>query len=107
MIYNLKPTPTKHASDIVIATALNGVIYSENSRLHIKTNMRHLVYKFDGTPKGWYARNLKTSDDIYLGDVSPTIELENLQIKNTIVWNSLYQAEQQENDEIRQRDKNN
>ncbi len=89
MVFILNSTPIKNVSDIIIATALNGIVYSENSRLHVKTNTRHLVYKFDGTPKGWYARNLKTNDDIYLGDVSPTIELENLQIKNTIVWNSL------------------
>lgn len=91
MIYHLQSNLQKHTSDIIIATSLNGVVYSENSRLHVKTNTRHIIYKFDGTPIGWYSRNLKTCDDIYLGEeVEPIIELENLQVKNTIVWNSLH-----------------
>lgn len=100
MVYNLKATPTKQAGDMIVATALNGVVYTENSRLHVKTNTRHLVYKFDGTPAGWYVRNLKNSDDVYLGkNVSPTIALENLEIKSAVLWNSVYQPPQPPTDD--------
>lgn len=87
-IFNSKPIISN--VDIVVATALNGVVYTENGRLHIKSNNRHYVYKFDGNPIGWYARNIKTLDDIYLGEgASPTIEFENIDIKNNDAWRSL------------------
>lgn len=87
-IFNSKPTISN--VDIVVATALDGVVYTENGRLHIKSNNRHYVYKFDGNPIGWYARNIKTLDDIYLGEgASPTIEFENINIKNDDIWRSV------------------
>ena len=76
--------------DLLVATALNGEVYTENKRLHIENNTCHYVYKFDGSPVGWYRRNLKTSDDIYLGvGASPTIELENLEVKNQELWEKI------------------
>ena len=92
MTYNLKSQPTKQAGDAIIATALNGVVYSENNRVHVKTNTRHVVYKFDGSPVGWYARNLKNGDEIYLGaGASPTVDLENLEVKSVLRWDSVNQ----------------
>ena len=96
MTYGFKNTPTlpKSSSDGLIATALNGVVYTENSRLHVKSNTTHYIYKPDGSPAGWYARNIKTCDDIYLSvGASPTIELENIVIQNSSVWSAIKQEE--------------
>lgn len=82
-----KSIPERVSEDKIIATALTGVVYMENNRLHVKCNDRHFIYKFDGTPIGWYARNLKTCDDVYLGvGASPTTELETLVIKDEDYW---------------------
>lgn len=90
MIYRFKNVINNLKSDLLIGSALNGVVYTENSRLHVKSNTAHYVYKPDGTPAGWYARNIKTCDDIYLGvGASPTIELENINIVNNDVWTGL------------------
>ena len=96
MTYGFKNTPTMPRSngDVLIATALDGVVYTENSRLHIKGNTAHYIYKPDGSPTGWYARNIKTCDDIYLGvGASPTIELENIVIQNASVWSAIKQEQ--------------
>lgn len=92
MTYGFKNTPIvpRSSGDGLIATALDGVVYTENSRLHVKGNTAHYVYKPDGSPVGWYARNIKTCDDIYLGvGASPTIELENVVIQNMSVWSAI------------------
>ena len=89
MIYGFKNTPitTKTTADVLIASALNGVTYTENGRLHIKGNKMHFIYKPDGSPVGWYARNIKTLDDIYLGaGACPTIDFENVQVENADLW---------------------
>lgn len=89
MTYGFKNTLIMPRSngDGLIVTALDGVVYMENNRLHVKGNMAHYVYKPDGSPVGWYARNIKTLDDIYLGvGASPTIELENVQVENADLW---------------------
>ena len=102
MTYGFKNTPIMPRSneDGLIATALDGVIYTENSRLHVKGNTAHSVYKPDGSPVGWYARNIKTCDDIYLGvGASPTVELENIVIKNTNVWSAIKQEQPEETEE--------
>lgn len=100
MTYRFVAIPQEKNTDTVIATALNGVVYTENKRLHIKSNDRHFIYKFDGSPIGWYARNIKTSDDIYIGEgASPTIEFENLQIKNATHWGKIFAAEQETQEE--------
>ncbi len=102
MTYGFKNTPIMPRSneDGLIATALDGVIYTENSRLHVKGNTAHYVYKPDGSPVGWYARNIKTCDDIYLGvGASPTVELENIVIKNTNVWSAIKQEQPEETEE--------
>ena len=96
MTYGFKNTPiiSRSSGDGLIATALDGVVYTENSRLHVKGNTAHYVYKPDGSPVGWYARNIKTCDDIYLGvGASPTIELENIVIQNTSVWSVIHQVD--------------
>lgn len=94
MIYYLKSQPTNQAGDAIIATALDGVVYSENNRVHIKTHKQHVVYKFDGAPVGWYARNLRNGDEIFLGvGASPTVALENLEIKSVLRWNSINQPQ--------------
>ena len=50
------------------------------------------MYKFDGSPVGWYARNLKNGDEIYLGaGASPTVDLENLEVKSVLRWDSINQ----------------
>lgn len=89
MTYAFKDTPivAKTTADVLIASALNGVAYTENGRLHIKGNKMHFIYKPDGSPVGWYARNIKTLDDIYLGTgACPTIDFENVQVENADLW---------------------
>ena len=91
MTYNINASPAPIAGDIVVATALNGVVYTENNRIHIKSNSCHYIYKPNGSPAGWYARNIKTSDDIFLGvGACPTIELENLEVKNAEAWEAIH-----------------
>ncbi|HRF69894.1 MAG TPA: hypothetical protein PKV66_00525 [Candidatus Pelethenecus sp.] len=83
MVYNFKSQLSKQMGDTIIAMSSNCTIYGENNCLHIKTNTRHIVFKFDGTPVGWYAYNLKNGNEIYLGDgASPTVEIDGLIIKN-------------------------
>ena len=90
MHYNFVETPPKIGKDKLIATALNGEAYCENNRLHIKNADWHLIYKYDGSPIVWYARNIKTNDDVYLGDgASPSIVLETLDVKAENFWNSI------------------
>ena len=95
MTYGFKATPTvSNGGDGLIATALNGVVYTENSRLHVKGNAAHYVYKPEGSPVGWYARNIKTCDDIFLGaGASPTIELENVKVENEKMWAAIKQED--------------
>ena len=47
MTYGFKNTPIvpRSSGDGLIATALDGVVYTENSRLHVKGNTAHYVYK--------------------------------------------------------------
>ncbi len=100
MVYNFVATPQNNGKDELIATALNGEAYSENNRLHIKNSEWHLIYKYDGSPVGWYARNVKTNDDVYLGSgASPSIVLETLTVKNEEFWNSLLCPEAEEIEE--------
>ena len=101
MTYAFLDKPQENNTDLLVATALNGEVYTENKRIHIKNNTCHYVYKFDGSPTGWYRRNLKTSDDIFLGKgASPTIELENLKIKNNAVWLGIIQPEVKETQKV-------
>lgn len=98
MTYAFKNTPiaTRSGADELIATALNGVAYTENGRLHIKGNKMHFIYKPDGSPVGWYARNIKTLDDIFLGvGACPTIEMENINIENDTLWQSILQVDEE------------
>ena len=55
MTYGIKSTLNPLAGDKIVATALDGVVYTENNRVHIKGNTRHYIYKYDGSPVGWYA----------------------------------------------------
>lgn len=90
MTISFKSNPQAPSADAVVATALTGVVYTENNRLHVQCNDRHFLYKFDGSPAGWYARNMKTSDDFYLGaGASPTAELETPVIKNQEYWGAI------------------
>ena len=97
MTYIFKDTPitTKTSADVLIASALNGVTYTENGRLHIKGNKMHFIYKPDGSPVGWYARNIKTLDDIYLGaGACPTIDFENVQVENADLWAAIQHVDE-------------
>ena len=90
MTYLFKSIVTNNNKDSLIATSLNGVVYTENNRLHIKDTRNHYIYKFDGSPIGWYMRNPKTLDDIYLGvGASPTAELESINIMDEEYWESI------------------
>lgn len=96
MIYAFKDTPivAKTTADVLIASALNGVAYTENGRLHIKGNKMHFIYKPDGSPVGWYARNIKTLDDIYLGiGACPTIDFEDVQVENADLWAAIQEVD--------------
>lgn len=85
-----KSTPPSKDEDSLIATALNGVVYVENNRLHIKGSRNHYIYKFDGSPIGWYMRSSKTFDDIYLWEGAiPTVELENIKVNDAEYWASI------------------
>lgn len=98
MTYYFKSIPTNNNKDSLIATSLNGVVYTENNRLHIK-GKNHYIYKFDGNPIGWYMRNPKTLDDIYIGKgASPTAELESLDIQDNEYWSEIIQVEQDKNE---------
>lgn len=101
MTYAFKNSQTVSIVDKLIATALNGVVYTENGRLHIKGNKMHYIYKPNATPTGWHARNIKTLDDIFLGvGASPTIELENIQVEDVLTWNEILIPEEEENDNL-------
>ncbi len=90
MYYNFVQQPEEIGKDTLVASATNGVVYVENNRLHISTSTWHLVYKWDGTPIGWYVRNLKTNDDIYLGDnAAPCAELETISIIDEESWQKI------------------
>lgn len=97
MTYGFKDIPImpRTVGDGLIATALDGVVYTENGRVHIKGNAAHYVYKPDGSPAGWYARNIKTCDDIYLGvGASPTIDFENIEVENAEMWAAIKQDDE-------------
>lgn len=103
MTYLFKNTPiiAKITADVFIASALNGVVYTENGRLHIKGNKMHFIYKPDGSPVGWYARNIKTLDDIYLGaGACPTIDFENVQVENADLWAAIQYSDGHSTNEI-------
>ena len=94
MVYDFLDKPQENNTDTLVATALNGEVYTENKRLHVKNNTRHYIYKFNATPVGWYARNNKTNDDVYLGvGASPSIVFENLSIKNNAYWLGIIKPE--------------
>lgn len=96
MTYGFKDIPImpRTGGDGLIATALNGVVYTENSRLHVKGNKMHFIYKPEGSPVGWYARNIKTCDDIFLGaGASPTIDFENVEVENEKMWAAIKQED--------------
>lgn len=94
MLYVFKQIPPANNMDSLIATALTGVVYTENNRLHIKSNCLHYIYKFDGSPVGWYARNPKTLDDVYLGvGANPTAQLETINIQDETYWNDILYVE--------------
>ena len=54
MTYGFKDIPImpRTVGDGLIATALDGVVYTENGRVHVKGNAAHYVYKPDGSPRG-------------------------------------------------------
>ena len=89
-IFKTAPMMANLSDDVLIVSALNGVVYIENGRLHINGNNMHFVYKPDGSPVGWYARNKKSLDDICLGTrACPTIDLEDVQVKNDDLWKAI------------------
>ena len=47
MIYRFKNVINNLKSDLLIGSALNGVVYTENSRLHVKGNKMHFIYKLN------------------------------------------------------------
>lgn len=97
MIYYFKETPPKVEGDKLIATALNGEAYVEDNNLHIKNATWHLIYKFDGLPTGWYARNVKTNNDVYLGSgACPSIDLEDLDVKDEEYFDSIFKMDKVE-----------
>lgn len=101
MTYVFKENPILQTNDALIATALNGVVFIENGRLHVKGNKMYFIYKPSASPAGWYARNIKTLDDIYLGEgACPTSELENLTIINASAWENIKQEEQAESEAV-------
>lgn len=105
MTYGFKDIPImpRTVGDGLIATALDGVVYMENARVHVKGNVAHYVYKPDGTPAGWYARNIKTCDDIFLGvGASPTIGLENIEVINTTMWEAIKQEDELETSALKE-----
>lgn len=85
------------AEKLNVGIMTKGAKNDKSNRLHIKNAEWHLIYKYDGSPIGWYARNVKTNDDVYLGSgASPSIVLETLTVKNEEFWNSLLCPEAEE-----------
>ena len=92
--YFFKQTPKNNNQNGLIATALNGVIYTENNRLHVKGKYHH-IYKFDGSSVGWYMRNPETLNDVFLGaGASPTVELEGLGVIDVEYWAEITEEEE-------------
>lgn len=95
-MYIFSSEPQYNNKDSLIATAINGEVYTENNRLHIKTSTMHYIYKFNDSLLGWYARNPKTLNDIYLGKgASPTATFKNLDIKDMEYWLAIIQPEEE------------
>ena len=85
-----------------IYIADDGTGYVKNNELHLTSTQTHYIYKFVGSPVGWYARNGKTGKDYYLGfGASPTINLNGLEILDGEFWASIiYEPEQLEEVEL-------
>lgn len=93
MIYNLKNKIEYPKQDKLIATALDGTIYIENGRLHVNNTSKHLIYKPSASLQGWYIRNHKTLDDVYVGrDAHPTVNLEEIYVLDEELWQSLLEV---------------
>lgn len=95
MVYEFVANPHKIENGKQIATARNGEAYTKSNCLYIKSTTWHLIYKYNGSPVGWYARNVKTNVDVYLGNgASPSIVLERLVVQDESAWNALLQQTQ-------------
>lgn len=79
----------------IIAHALNGIVYIENSRLHVVNNKIHFIC----TSEGWYVHNNKTLKDVYIGkDVAPSIDFNDVNILDDTLWNLIQYSEDTSSD---------
>ena len=75
----------------IINEKTSGTIFSakkgkgtfENNSFSISDGIKHFIYKFDQTLKGWYRKNEITGDEVYIGEGAyPVLILENVSIFN-------------------------
>lgn len=98
--YYLKPNISAPTEEKLIYVAQNGQGYFANNNLHIASDNSHFIYKFNAENIGWYMRNQYTSTDHFLGlGASPTIILQNIDVKDTEYWKSITYVPEQETQE--------
>lgn len=74
--------------EIFVTESGNG--YAQNGELHITQSSFHFVYKFNEISKGWYMKNNKTQQDVFLGyGASPSTEYEIVNIKDQTAWDKI------------------
>lgn len=97
-IFNASVEP--HASGKIF-TASNGEGYIEDNALHVKQSSYHFIFKFVGEVPGWYMRNSKTSEDVFLGEgASPSAEYENITFDDKAYFNSIAESRQDDVEDI-------
>lgn len=106
--FYLKPTISAPANEKLIFVARNGQGYFANKELHIANSDSQFIYKFEGENIGWYMRNQYTRTDYYLGfGASPTIMLENIDVKDIVYWESITYTHEQDVENIENHQENN
>ncbi len=86
MTYHIKQTPKATTTKEIYASD-GGRGYAENDELHLTSPQVHYIYKFAGTPVGWYMRNDVTGVDYYLSaGASPTLNLHDLNVLDAEYW---------------------
>lgn len=99
--FYLKPTISAPTTEKLIYVAQNGQGYFANNELHIANSDSQFIYKFKGENIGWYMRNQYTRTDYYLGyGASPTILLDNIDVKDIAYWESITYSPEQEVENI-------
>lgn len=90
-------------TDGQIFTTSNGAGYIKNNELHITQSKYHFIYKFNGTPVGWYMRNESTGSDIFLGQgACPTAEYGDIEYTDEEYFASIIHLQEAMTEEIKE-----